>query len=319
MNAKKIFNRSHLLKPSNKLSRRFLNEDAEISAEYRIVQEVLTSLDKKFVKKNIDLKRKFDETNHYPLNKETKHLFKLTRDEENELEQELNKYNDNDMQFRRNNTEMVSKKSMNTLKPGMELNDEIINMFFSLLQTKTDESNKPNERCLFLSTYFIPTLRNSDIDGYNFDRVKNWKIRHRNVDLFQMDKIFIPCHINNNHWTCAVIFIQRLTIYYLDPLPTYTTHGIPRLLIKYLKDEWSTQRRTNCFNEFEWNVMQPRGDEVPTQRNNYDCGVYVCMYAYYMSCNKKFDFHSSESNIIRQRLAYSIMKQKIYIHINNDI
>ena len=220
---------------------------------------------------------------------------------------------ENDVEFRNCRGQTVKRLSMNTLQPGRELNDEIINHFFSLLQRESNENVMSKDKNVFLTTYFIPTLIDEK-DGYCFDKIKRWRFRERVGDLFNQDRIIIPCHVNGNHWTCAVISITKKKIYYLDPLIVASRSNIPGILVQYLEDEWNEFGRRTGFNRLEWNVVKPGKGKIPRQTNNYDCGVYVCMYAYYASKNKRINFLSSDINIIRQRMIYSIMRQKLCIH-----
>ncbi len=318
MTMNKTFKRINQINSSNKVTRRLIKKNTRKIQKQRIVKELLFGLYDNGQRVSLDRKRKFDEVIQIPSKENTNRLSKLTKEERKELEKQLRNCRNNNMEFRRNGTEIVKKISMTTLQSGKKINDEIINFFFSMLQNQSDNSIGRNQNNLFLSTYFIPTLRDNQKNGYNFGKVKKWRIRQHVGDLFELGNVIIPCHINDDHWTCAIICIHQKNIYYLDSLGTGSTNGIPLLLIQYLKDEWNTRYRKAPFNKLDWCVVRPTEEEFPTQTNTYDCGVYVCMYAYYVSHHKRIDFHSSEIDIIRQRMAYSIMKKKICIHTINE-
>ena len=286
---KLIFKRSYQLRRSNKVTRRILKNANKPDHDLNIVKAVLSSFDTSRPKKPDRISR-------------------LTETQEHQLRMVMEMYHD-DMVFRNCNGKTVKKISMRTLYPGRELNDEIINHFYSLLQTESNEKFLLNQQNVFLNTYFIAALK----DGYCFDKVKNWRFRQHFGDLFLQDKVIIPCHVNGNHWTCAILGIKSKTIHYLDPLVVKARDDIPRLLIHYLEDEWNAFKRKRLFNRLEWKVVKPGYGEIPRQTNNHDCGVYVCMYAYYVSRNQRINFLSRDIDMIRQRLAYSIMKKKICI------
>ena len=266
------------------------------------------------IHESVDRNKKIDEA--FQFSEATAHdrISHLTETQKDELENELQMYEEDDVGFRTSSGQTVKRSSMNTLKPEGELNDEIINYFFSLLERESNENVMFKDKYVFLSTFFIPTLIDEK-DEYCFDNIKNWRFRKRIGDLFCQDKVLIiPCHVNGNHWTCAVICITDKKIYYLDPLIVRSMTKIPRYLMQYLEDEWNEFPRKTKFNRLEWNVVQPGNSKIPRQTNNHDCGVYVCMYAYYISQQKSIKFLSSDINIIRQRITYSITKQKLCIH-----
>ena len=315
MNAKKLIQLCYQPKRSNKTRQRILRHATKSRRELKIVRAVLSSFDDDDEVKHpsVNYKRTFDEMNEVFEATKYERIEHLTQRQKDLLQNELEMYENDNIEFRNCSGQIVKRLSMNTLQPGRELNDEIINHFYSLLQKELNENVMFKQKNVFLTTHFIPTLIHEK-NGYCFDKIKNWSFRRRIGDLFQQHKVIIPCHVNGNHWTCAIICITTKRIYYLDPLIVTSTNNIPGFLKQYLEDEWNAFGRTREFNRLEWNVVKPGKGEIPRQTNNYDCGVYVCMYAYYMSQNKRINFLSSDINIIRQRMTYSIMKQKLCIH-----
>lgn len=46
--------------------------------------------------------------------------------------------------------------------------------------------------------------------------------------------------------------------------------------------------------------------EVPKQSNNYDCGVFLCVYADYIAREGKFDFTKEDMKYFRKKIYYEI-------------
>ena len=315
---KLLFKQSYQSRRSNKVTQRILKNSTKPDHDLNIVKAVLSSFDDNVKSATNNRKRRFDEIIQSSGSIKPDRISHLTETQQDQLQNEMKRYQNDDMEFRNCNGKIVKRISMRTLKLGRELNDEIINHFYSLLQTDSNKNVLLNQKIIFLNSYFIPALIDKEKDGYCFDKVKNWRFRRHVGDLFLQDKVIIPCHVNGNHWTCPIICIKTKKIHYLDPLVVKASDDIPRLLIQYLEDEWNAFGRRRVFNRLEWKVVKPGYGEIPRQTNNYDCGVYVCMYAYYVSRNLRINFLSRDIDIVRQRLAYSIMKQKICIRSNDD-
>ena len=68
-------------------------------------------------------------------------------------------------------------------------------------------------KCHFLNTYFYAKL--VEKGRYNHTRVRKWTDK---VDVFDFDKVIIPCNLNNNHWVTAVVDNEKKRIEILDSL-----------------------------------------------------------------------------------------------------
>jgi sentrin-specific protease 1 len=65
-------------------------------------------------------------------------------------------------------------------------------------------------KCFCFNTFFYPSMVK------DYSRVRGWTKR-RNVDIFAMDKVFVPVH-KGNHWCMAVINFRDKKIEYYDSL-----------------------------------------------------------------------------------------------------
>ena len=107
-----------------------------------------------------------------------------------------------------NNT--VDMASFHTLKPDEFLNDEIINAYSSILKERDSmfcaKNKKPQS--YFVMSYFMSKLQyHHGSNKYNYADVKKWL---KNVDIFALNKLFIPCNELKHHWSLVVVdFIQK--------------------------------------------------------------------------------------------------------------
>ena len=86
-------------------------------------------------------------------------------------------------------------------------------------------------------------------------------------------------------------------------------HGMYYLkgLMQYLKDEWSAKKGGELPDADKWTLV-PCETTVPCQENGYDCGVFTCMFADFLSFDRQLTFSQEHITQCRERIALSIMK-----------
>ena len=120
----------------------------------------------------------------------------------------------------------IKEKDIRTLKGSNWLNDEVINFYFELIRERSND-NPSLPKVHVMNTYFYSKYLN----GYK--AVKRWT---KNVDIFDKQFLFIPCHMNKSHWTlCVVDFCQKIVFYY-DSLGA-KKFDVVKNIKKYLKKE----------------------------------------------------------------------------------
>lgn len=80
-------------------------------------------------------------------------------------------------------------------------------------------------------------------------------------------------------------------------------------LMRYLQDEWNDKKSGEFKDSDLWKLV-PSGDDVPVQPsgNDDDCGVFICMFADFISLNRPLTFNQEHITQCRERIALSIMK-----------
>ena len=166
-------------------------------------------------------------------------------------------------------TDSVQRSSMQTLRTGTWLNDEVIHYFFLMLSKRdealcaTDSSRKRSH--YFKSFFFTKLFDEGGTNEYRYANVKRWSRRVAGKDIFALDKIFFACNVNGMHWTCAVIFMQEKRIQYFDSMRE-DGYMYSEGLLKYIMDEWKTKKGGSFPDADKWKIIGSKGD-VPTQRN----------------------------------------------------
>ncbi len=176
-------------------------------------------------------------------------------------------------------TSSLSQSDINLLLPKQWLNDNIINLYFTFIQKQSPK------KTMVLSSHWFKKLEN----GYNYDSVRKWSLR-TGLRILDVHYVLIPINITNKHWCLAVINVKDKTFEFHDPFGG--SKNLPRNLFQimqnYLQDEvknYGTQQES--LNLTEWMTIINK-KTYPKQQNNYDCGVFICLYADYISNNRSF-------------------------------
>eukprot|EP01083_Nonionella_stella_P090835 253826_1 len=217
----------------------------------------------------------------------------------------------------------MTAKWIRCLHPGTWLNDEVINFFMVLLQERSiarnkDKSLPPERRCLakFFNTFFFTKL-SGDVNGvYNYKKVRRWtsklKLKPLGVnDIFELDRVFVPIHVNISHWVLACLNMKTKTIEYYDSMGG-SNSGARECLRRYLMDEWKDKRGEvyTGIDDWKYNKFTP-GIDMPEQLNGCDCGVFTCKNADYISDGRTFTFTQEHTATFRYRMVLEIYHKQI--------
>lgn len=211
--------------------------------------------------------------------------------------------------------DQVIRSSLQTLEPGQWLNDEVIHYFYKVLANRDAElqqqpKNNKTKRCHFFKSFFMTKLLDEGAtNSYRYANVKRWSKRVPGKDIFNLEKIFFPINVSGLHWCCAVIFIEKKRIEFFDSMGGSGLHYLEALK-RYLMDEWQSKKGGNPLPDADqWKLITGNDrDDVPKQQNTYDCGVFTCMFADFISRDIPLLFSQSHINECRKRIALSILK-----------
>ncbi|XP_019092481.1 PREDICTED: ubiquitin-like-specific protease 1A [Camelina sativa] len=199
----------------------------------------------------------------------------------------------------------ITGKILRCLKPGEWLNDEVINLYMVLLKEREAREPKKFLKCHFFNTFFFTKLVNSGT-GYNYGAVRRWtSMKRLGYHLKDCDKIFIPIH-KNIHWTLAVINIKDRKFQYLDSFKGREPN-ILDALARYFVDEVIDK------SEIDLDVSGWRQEfvqDLPMQRNGYDCGMFMLKYIDFYSRGLDLCFTQEQMPYFRDRTAKEILQLK---------
>jgi hypothetical protein len=172
------------------------------------------------------------------------------------------------------------------LRPTQVLNDEIVNSWFKLIT----QGGLP--KISAFSSFFFTKLQENGFSG-----VKKWS----NVDIFALANLLIPVHITS-HWVLININFESSEIGYFDSLS-----GIDfcsSLILQFLIKEHLWKKGTE-LDVGKWKIVP---HQVPQQKNSFDCGVYICLFAHCIANKAKIaGFEQSNIPHLRQRIALELL------------
>ncbi|KAJ4867631.1 Ubiquitin-like-specific protease 1A [Raphanus sativus] len=197
----------------------------------------------------------------------------------------------------------ISVEKLRCLKPGQWLNDEVINLYLVLLKEREAREPKKFIKCHFFNTFFFTKLVHSGT-GYNYGAVRRWtSMKKLGYHLIDCDKIFIPIHMNI-HWTLAVINIKERKLQYLDSFKGRE----PRILdalARYFADEVKDKNKVDV-DVSQW--RQEFVQDLPEQRNGFDCGMFMLKYMDFYCRGLDLCFTQEHMPYFRVRTAKEILQ-----------
>lgn len=176
------------------------------------------------------------------------------------------------------------------------LNDQIINIYFKLIM-KRSQSNQN-----------LPKVH--AYDCFLFDYNQNVVREHfiGNINLYEFDLILIPVFKeypkkhpkdeSKGHWLLFIIYTKEKTIKCYDSINGRHENAL-NAFKQYL----------NTIENVEWNLKNETN--IPQQENGFDCGVFVCQYAEFISRNQPITFSQKDMIYFRQKMIYEICTGKL--------
>ena len=150
----------------------------------------------------------------------------------------------------------------------------------------------PSSESKWLSNFFIDTyleLVKSSANGLKIE-VLTWEEFDRGVGnksaaeitkgkgpLLEQDMIFVPCNQQSLHWHLLAVFPSKKCILVLDgksgDFVKPTTFQSVKKMMSFLVEV------DNTIDVSQWEFHSSKAKEIPQQHNDFDCGVFVCLYA----------------------------------------
>ena len=129
------------------------------------------------------------------------------------------------------------------------------------------------------------------------------------MDIFTCSRMLIPVNIKLKHWILSCIDFEQKWMAWLDSIGD-THEQETRLLFTWLTREYSLNRST-IFDPVEWSLHSgpPTGMQVPLQSNDFDCGIFICLYAAFLDIRLGLPTHSGTELLPRSAVQARIVSR----------
>ncbi|KAL5552901.1 hypothetical protein UlMin_040302 [Ulmus minor] len=187
----------------------------------------------------------------------------------------------------------ISYADVECLAPETYLRSAIMNFYIRYLQEQASPTNRAICDCHFFNTYFYNKLKEAvSRQGSSNDYFVKFRRWWKGVNIFQKAYLLIPI-CEDQHWSLVIICIPDKEqesgpiILHLDSLGFHYSRAVFLNIKNFLKEEWRylTKEVTHSdfpFVESIWKNLPSkiltRSIEVPQQKNDYDCGLFVLFF-----------------------------------------
>jgi hypothetical protein len=198
--------------------------------------------------------------------------------------------------------------------------DQIINHFLSLLRelgTGVLSQHLARPKCYYEKTHFMEKLMDIQGTGVLGSQEHEYKYSTGTSDIrrsapiggyMQYDFVFFPINLPF-HWVLAVVAVRLKEIRLYDSLGSgkeLKAYGFG--ILRYLQELYPAEVKFQ-----QWTVV---ACACPPQPNLHDCGLFLCFFAYILSCNLPLpDFVITEEKSIhwREKMACLLVERKMPI------
>lgn len=178
-------------------------------------------------------------------------------------------------------SDSVQRQSIHRLRPGIWLNDEVINLSNKQLAAKAFarlcKAVTGRKHSYVMGTYFLQTymdLKNTDPTKQGkpkYDNVRKWakKVKVVHGDLFELAFLHFPYNKDESHWTLvSVSFPHKLVVYY-DSFHGDDHDGVANAVFEYLKCHYKDVHGEDLDIK-KWKVItKPTGNEFTRHYSSY--------------------------------------------------
>ena len=197
---------------------------------------------------------------------------------------------------------IIDKEDAMSLQKNALVTGPIINAF---LESIKDSSSYSKEYVILESEFYtyILDLMNQKIDN-GFDVLETTFMTELNEKNRKM-KIVMPINVSYSHWIMAMIDLVAKKIYVIDPYQK-VNEDIKDNVMKWWK--WYSGKY-NLESEL---AVEYKIANIPLQppKDAINCGIFVCMYIYYLMKNNKFptkkNFSSKDAKELRKYILHNV-------------
>ncbi|GAA5863342.1 hypothetical protein JCM1840_007494 [Sporobolomyces johnsonii] len=203
----------------------------------------------------------------------------------------------------------VDAASLKRLRGLTWLNDDIVVYYGAMINQRLAAAEKKGDlgqgETRLKKSYAMNSHWWTMYGEHGYARVKKWT---KKFDVFAKDIIIFPVNLNNAHWSCAAINLEKKRFEYYDSFGGELKLVYKRLR-KWLAEEHAEKKKAP-LDLSDWTDHWDAS--TPQQGNSSDCGVFTCAFMESLSRGVEgFDFTQENMPYLRGKIALEIDKQEL--------
>ncbi|KAF0889356.1 hypothetical protein E2562_023656 [Oryza meyeriana var. granulata] len=182
----------------------------------------------------------------------------------------------------------LSSSDIKCLDPGVYLSSPVINFYIQYIKRTKLRDDDCRDKFYIFNTYFYSKLEEALLGKGEFVKLRRW---WKGVNIYHTSYIVLPIH-GTAHWSLIIICIPSKgsnsgpIILHLDSLQLHSSAKIFDTVGRYLEAEWCHLRKNPppdiSISKTIWENLpsniQKEKVQVPQQKNEYDCGIFMLYY-----------------------------------------
>ena len=126
----------------------------------------------------------------------------------------------------------------------------------------------------------------------------------RRVPLDEIELLLFPINAHS-HWGLLAVDLRTRKASVYNSLTGISFSPIPADIAQFVVQLYKNKNIRTLV------LIQDTPDDVPQQNNCYDCGVFVCKFAEFLSRDTPFTFSQEHMNYYRQRMIWEIVTSTV--------
>ena len=142
--------------------------------------------------------------------------------------------------------------------------------------------------------------------------------------------MYFVINMGRSHWIVVCAYMQEWHMEQYDSLIAAgvgTTRTVPagdntsrymRYLFQYLKKEHLAKKQRELPYCSKWRFRVVPRDDLPQQNDSCNCGVFACMFTYFLSLGLPLSFGPEHMGPCRLRIALSLLNGRLMMTSEDD-
>jgi Ulp1 family protease len=202
----------------------------------------------------------------------------------------------------------INRDDLRTCRHGYWLNDNIVNAFMALINLRASAGTSA-QRVFAFTSFFLVHAQHEESKFY--ENVRKWSDT-AGVVVNDLDLALFPVHVDGTHWFLASIDFVKKQFCICDSFGKSShSSNILRKLRAYVVREGKMYSGfpANFSLDAEWKDVYFDG---PQQQNGFDCGVFMCVAADFLSEGMPVTlFSQANMRTARLRIVRDIMRKRL--------